>query len=139
MQWNQDEKFNQIVAYLEQNGCDFPILIPWLQNQKEFFSKWEDDITKHISFLYNHKDLYAIVFAYEDDYCGVVYQGGQLFPFGQTEENLFGHDYIVEMMIHFGDTKKIAEIVPEIHGMNVENKMKVLKNVKFNLEGYHFR
>ena len=47
------------------------------------------------------------------------------------------HDYIIDMILEFTDAEKIKRIVPDIEKMNLENKIKILKKIKLNSQGYH--
>ena len=39
----------------------------------------------------------------------------------------------------YTDADKIKEAIPEIEDMNVENKVKTLKNIGLNSNGYHIK
>ena len=49
------------------------------------------------------------------------------------------NDYIIDMILNFTNTDKIKKIVPNISQMNLENKVKSLKKLKLNSDGYHLK
>ena len=79
--------------------------------------------------------MYGIIWVNGDDYEWSVFENGIFRRIMKSDND--EHDYIVDMILEFADTEKIKRVVPDICNMNLENKIKTLKKIRLNSQGYH--
>lgn len=103
------------------------------------------DIDKVLKDEYNYtfngdlKELYSVLYVNEDNYLWSTYDDNEFMPFRKLSDDFKNNDYVVEMVIAYTSSYKIKEAIPEIDDMNVENKVKTLKNIGLNSNGYHIK
>lgn len=141
---NLDETIEQVrklkIKFTTQ-GCTYESFLSFIINNADFLLE-KDNIHNKIYFLYNHKELYGIIFTDNESYTWCRYENKE---FQQLRKITFYHqdmtneDFIIEMAIRFAESEKVKNIVPEIHNMNIEGKVKMLKKIGLNSKGYHFK
>lgn len=138
------EKFKVIFENLGARGCSKEEILSFIDSNFDLVQKEYETITDQLYLIYNNKSLYGVLFVDGDKYQWSIYRDQKSFmPLvrtGERDENgLQNGDYIIEMMLHFADSDKVKNVVPNVSEMDVENKVKVLRRIGLNSKGYHFR
>lgn len=134
MKYQEKEQFEKLFQILEAKGCPISLASSFVKNNSEHL---KNDILNHLYLVCNNQEIYAILIPSEDTYYWSICYKDNFYPLEKkTEQN---SDYIIEMMLNFANTDKMKQIVPNIQEMNVETKVKVLKNISLNSTGYHFK
>lgn len=136
------DEFSELIEVFKQKGCSLDQALSFIYNNFDFVIDKYEEFSQNIYFIYNHSCLYGILVAKGDFYEWSIYDNGkfnQLMQVNGLNNGDKGADYIVEMMINFANMDKIKKIVPEVISMNVENRIKMLKRIGLNSNGYHFR
>lgn len=137
------EEFRPIIEKLCNQECSIQDAMTFICKNYEYLK--EKDLKEKDKFylIYNNKNLYGIIIVNENEYEWSLYNEEEgfspLIKLSSTKNDIKNSDYIIEMMIHFADSSKVKDIVPEIETMNIENKVKTLKRIGLNSKGYHFR
>lgn len=102
------------------------------------------NITNYLYFILNNVEVYGVILVIDDSYKWSLYKDEEFKPFkeisyDENNEALTNGDYIVEMMINFAEQEKVRAIIPDIEKYNLEDKIKTLKNIGLNSNGYHFK
>lgn len=135
-------EFNEIITLFENANISTDLALTFIKNNLDLLIEEMDTIVNNLYFIFNNNQVYGVIYAKEDNYSWSILKGG-VFPtlkhFTEEEQaTLKGTDYIVEMMLRFADSDKIKIAVPEVVNMNIEQKIKTLKDIGLNSNGYHF-
>lgn len=140
----QDEIIEQVrnlKIKFQSQGCTYQSFLSFLINNANYLME-NENISNSIYFLYNNEDLYGIVIAEQESYTWCRYENDEFYELRKRDasnKNMDYEDFIIEMVIRFAESKKIESIVPEINSMNIEGKVKTLKQIGLNSKGYHFK
>lgn len=135
------EEVRKLKIKFQNRGCSYESFLSFLIHNANFLME-NENISNSIYFLYNNKDLYGLIIPDEESYAWSRYENGefhQLRKITSYNQEMINEDFVIEMAIRFAESKKIENIVPGINSMNVEGKVKVLKQIGLNSKGYHFR
>ncbi len=137
---NQKEVQNNmehLIGLFQENGCSVEAIQDFIQNNFHYLIEEGIDSSEQLYFVYNHNDLYGVIWIYGDLYQWSIYDHGMFRKASKLDEG--ENDYIIDMILNFTNTDKIKKIVPNISQMNLENKVKSLKKLKLNSDGYHLK
>lgn len=132
------EEFNGVIKVFKNNEIEDKIILSFIDTNFDFL-KENDDIERYLFLLMNKNELYSVLYVNEDNYLWSTYDGNEFLPFRKLSDDFKNNDYVVEMVIAYASSYKIKEVIPEIDSMNVENKVKTLKNIGLNSNGYHIK
>ena len=132
------EEFNGVIKVFKNNEIEDKIILSFIDTNFDFL-KENDDIERYIFLLMNKNELYSVLYVNEDNYLWSTYDDNEFMPFRKLSDDFKNNDYVVEMVIAYASSYKIKEAIPEIDSMNVENKVKTLKNIGLNSNGYHIK
>ena len=132
------EEFNGVIKVFKNNEIEDKIILSFIDTNFDFL-KEKEDIERHLFLLMNKKELYSVLYVNEDNYLWSTYDDNEFMPFRKLSDDFKNNDYVVEMVIAYASSYKIKEVIPEIDSMNVENKVKTLKNIGLNSNGYHIK
>ncbi len=132
------EEFNGVIKVFKNNEIEDKIILSFIDTNFDFL-KEKEDIERHLFLLMNKKELYSVLYVNEDNYLWSTYDDNEFLPFRKLSDDFKNNDYVVEMVIAYASSYKIKEVIPEIDSMNVENKVKTLKNIGLNSNGYHIK
>lgn len=135
------EEVNNIIKTFTARGFSQEEIASFLNRNFDYIEEHGNMVQDHLYFMYNNHDLYGVLVACDNDYRWSVYHDGEFTSFQTINScaDIKKSDYIVEMMIRFADSDKLKTIVPTIHNMSVEGKVKMLKRIGLNSNGYHFQ
>lgn len=125
----------EIIMYLKNNGCNATLITSFLRNNINFILNINNLLDK-IYFIYNNNEIYAILIADNDYYYWSICEDNISYPLLKNKDN---NDYIIEMIINYISANKFKGIIPNTNDMNVESKVKILKNTRLNTNGYHIK
>ena len=132
------EEFNGVIKVFKNNEIEDKIILSFIDTNFDFL-KENDDIERYLFLLMNKNELYSVLYVNEDNYLWSTYDYNEFMPFRKLSDDFKNNDYVVEMVIAYASSYKIKEAIPEIDSMNVENKVKTLKNIGLNSNGYHIK
>ena len=132
------EEFNGVIKVFKNNEIEDKIILSFIDTNFDFL-KEKEDIERHLFLLMNKKELYSVLYVNEDNYLWSTFDDKEFMPFRNLSDDFKNNDYVVEMVIAYASSYKIKEAIPEIDDMNVENKVKTLKNIGLNSNGYHIK
>lgn len=132
------EEFNGVIKVFKNNEIEDKIILSFIDTNFDFL-KENDDIERYLFLLMNKNELYSVLYVNEDNYLWSTYDDNEFLPFRKLSDDFKNNDYVVEMVIAYASSYKIKEVIPEIDSMNVENKVKTLKNIGLNSNGYHIK
>lgn len=132
------EEFDGVIKVFKNNEIEDRTILSFIDTNFDFL-KEKEDIERHLFLLMNKKELYSVLYANEDNCLWSTYDDNEFMPFRKLSDDFKNNDYVVEMVIAYASSYKIKEVIPEIDDMNVENKVKTLKNIGLNSNGYHIK
>ena len=132
------EEFDGVIKVFKNNEIEDRTILSFIDTNFDFL-KEKEDIERHLFLLMNKKKLYSVLYVNEDNYLWSTYDDNEFMPFRKLSDDFKNNDYVVEMVIAYASSYKIKEAIPEIDAMNVENKVKTLKNIGLNSNGYHIK
>lgn len=132
------EEFNGVIKVFKNNEIEDKIILSFIDTNFDFL-KENDDIERYLFLLMNKNELYSVLYVNEDNYLWSTYDDNEFMPFRKLSDDFKNNDYVVEMVIAYASSYKIKEAIPEIDSMNVENKVKTLKSIGLNSNGYHIK
>ena len=132
------EEFDGVIKVFKNNEIEDRTILSFIDTNFDFL-KEKEDIERHLFLLMNKKELYSVLYVNEDNYLWSTYDDNEFMPFKKLSDDFKNNDYGVEMVISYSSSYKIKEAIPEIDDMNVENKVKTLKNIGLNSNGYHIK
>ncbi len=133
------EEFSGVIKVFKNNEIEDKTILSFIDTNFEFLKDNEEDIEKHLFLLMNKKELYSVLYVNKDNYLWSTYDDNKFMPFKKLSDDFKNNDYVVEMVIAYASSYKIKEAIPEIDTMNVENKVKTLKSIGLNSNGYHIK
>lgn len=133
------EEFSGVIKVFKNNEIEDKTILSFIDTNFEFLKDNEEDIEKHLFLLMNKKELYSVLYVNKDNYLWSTYDDNEFMPFRKLSDDFKNNDYVVEMVIAYASSYKIKEAIPEIDTMNVENKVKTLKSIGLNSNGYHIK
>lgn len=137
------EQFKKLLMNLIASGIDKEEALKFIEENINTLSCDGRDVNDNIYFILNNEDIYAIIYAVDDTYYWSNLIEGILTPLKNLDtvqlEKMDNADYIVEMVIDFANSEKIKKLVPEITYCNLENKLRLLKKIELNSNGYHIK
>lgn len=140
---NQDKfenQFKSIIEIFKKGGCTQEDALSFINSNIEFLVNNDIELLKNTYFIYNNKELYSILIVDENDYYWSIYANNKFYPIrNNNNTNEENKDYIIEMIINFANKEVVQRIVPDIKNMDTATKIKTLKKIKLNSEGYHIR
>ena len=143
---NKYRQFKRLLENLIKSGIDEYSALKFIEENIDILAKKDDDdydVNNSIYFLLNNQDVYGIVYVDGDTYYWSNLINGFLTKLKTVNEKdedfLQASDFVVEMIINFANSEKIKQIIPEITTYSVENKLKALKNLGLNENGYHVK
>ena len=135
------EEVRNLKIKFQNQGCSYESFLSFLINNAGFLIE-NESISNKIYFLYNNEDLYGLIIIDEESYAWSRYENNEFYELRKItsyNQDMINEDFIIEMVIRFAESKKIENIFPGINSMNVEGKVKALKQIGLNSKGYHFR
>ena len=132
------EEFDGVIKVFKNNEIEDRTILSFIDTNFDFL-KEKEDIERHLFLLMNKKELYSVLYVNKDNYLWSTYDDNEFMPFRKLSDDFKNNDYVVEMVIAYASSYKIKEAIPEIDAMNVENKVKTLKNIGLNSNGYHIK
>lgn len=132
------EEFDGVIKVFKNNEIEDRTILSFIDTNFDFL-KEKEDIERHLFLLMNKKELYSVLYVNEDNYLWSTFDDNEFMPFRKLSDDFKNNDYVVEMVIAYASSYKIKEAIPEIDAMNVENKVKTLKNIGLNSNGYHIK
>lgn len=142
---NKYRQFKRLLENLIKSGIDEYSALKFIEENIDILAKKDDDydVNNSIYFLLNNQDVYGIVYVDGDTYYWSNLINGFLTKLKTVNEKdedfLQASDFVVEMIINFANSEKIKQIIPDITTYSVENKLKALKNLGLNENGYHVK
>ena len=143
---NKYRQFKRLLENLIKSGIDEYSALKFIEENIDILAKKDDDdydVNNSIYFLLNNQDVYGIVYVDGNNYYWSNLINGFLTKLKTVNERdedfLQASDFVVEMIINFANSEKIKQIIPEITTYSVENKLKALKNLGLNENGYHVK
>ena len=143
---NKYRQFKRLLENLIKSGIDEYSALKFIEENIDILAKKYDDdydVNNSIYFLLNNQDVYGIVYVDGDTYYWSNLINGFLTKLKTVNEKdedfLQASDFVVEVIINFANSEKIKQIIPEITTYSVENKLKALKNLGLNENGYHVK
>lgn len=143
---NKYRQFKRLLENLIKSGIDEYSALKFIEENIDILAKKDDDdydVNNSIYFLLNNQDVYGIVYVDGDTYYWSNLINGFLTKLKTVNEKdedfLQASDFVVEMIINFANSEKIKQIIPDITTYSVENKLRALKNLGLNENGYHVK
>ena len=140
---NKYKQFKILLENLIKSGIDENIALKFIEENIDILASKDKDVNDSIYFLLNNQDIYGIVYVEGDQYYWSTVNDGFLPKLKTINEDdddyIQASDYVVEMIINFANSEKIQKIIPEITTYTVENKLKALKTLGLNENGYHVK
>lgn len=144
---NEYKQFKRLLENLINSGIEEYYALKFIEENIDILaSKDEDqeyDVNNSIYFLLNNQDVYGVVYVKGNTYYWSNYINGSLTKLKtineRDEDYLQSSDFVVEMIINFANSEKIKRIIPEITTYSIEEKLKTLKNLGLNENGYHIK
>jgi hypothetical protein len=136
-----NKQFNLIEGKFKKGGCKKEATLSFIYNNIDFLENNNQSL-ENIHFIYNHDDLYGILITNGNTYSWSIYNDNTFYPLRTNTNNnsqLDSGDYIIEMIINFTNKDIVEIIFPNIKKMNLSTKIKALKQIKLNSNGFHIR
>ena len=139
MQEKVVKEFNEVIEVFGESNLDYKTALLFISTNLEFLRRKREGIKDKLFLIMNKKELCSVLYINNDSYLWSTYDKEEFLPFKSPSKNFEDNDSIVERVLSYTDTDKIKEASPEIEDMNVENKVKTLKNIGLNSNGYHIK
>ena len=146
MQEKVVKEFNEVIEVFGESNLDYKTALLFISTNLEFLRRKREGIKDKLFLIMNKKELCSVLYINNDSYLWSTYDEEEFLPFkspskliGLLPSNFEDNDSIVERVLSYTDADKIKEAIPEIEDMNVENKVKTLKNIGLNSNGYHIK
>lgn len=137
---NMKEKICNILDILKEIGLDDEQSASLISNNLELIHLKPNEIKNKISIIYNHNNIYAVLFCNQDEYKWSIHENGKFSKFiSSNQTSIDNRDYIIELVISFLDNPKIQDFVTFDENDTLENKINKFKTVKVNEQGYHIK
>lgn len=141
--YKRQEQIKILLENLISFGISKENATSFIENNLDILFEKDININDYIYFVLNNQDIYGIILADQDVYYWSNYIDGELTNLktlsNSIEENLEDVDYIINMVINFANSEKIKRIIPTIENYSIENKLRVLKKIGLNKNGYHIK
>lgn len=136
-------EFNDLITIFNNVSIPIEVTLTFISNNLDIIIDNRDTIKNKLYFIFNKSDVYGIVFAKENEYSWSILTDNSFSKLEsikpESQESISASDYIVEMIIHFANSEKIRKVIPEIDSYSIENKIKSLKDIGLNSNGYHVK
>ena len=139
MQEKVVKEFNEVIEVFGESNLDYKTALLFISTNLEFLRRKREGIKDKLFLIMNKKELCSVLYINNDSYLWSTYDEEEFLPFKSPAKNFEDNDSIVERVLSYTDADKIKEAIPEIEDMNVENKVKTLKNIGLNSNGYHIK
>lgn len=139
MQEKVVKEFNEVIEIFGESNLDYKTALLFISTNLEFLRRKREGIKDKLFLIMNKKELCSVLYINNDNYLWSTYDEEEFLPFKSPSNNFEDNDSIVERVLSYTDADKIKEAIPEIDAMNVENKVKTLKNIGLNSNGYHIK
>lgn len=139
MQEKVVKEFNEVIEVFGESNLDYKTALLFISTNLEFLRRKREGIKDKLFLIMNKKELCSVLYINNDSYLLSTYDEEEFLPFKSPSKNFEDNDSIVERVLSYTDADKIKEAIPEIEDMNVENKVKTLKNIGLNSNGYHIK
>lgn len=140
---NEYRQFKRLLESLIASGIDELSALNFIEQNIDVLAGSDKDVNDSIYFLLNNQNIYGIVYVNGNHYYWSTLIDGSLTKLKtvneEDEDYVQASDYVVEMIIDFANSEKIKRIIPEISGYTIENKLRALKNLGLNENGYHVK
>ena len=139
MQSSIVEQFENLTNILLEEGYDIKKI------NSDNFNIGQNKIKEgNLYFICNNKNVYAALLIWNNTYWWSLYKNYEFQPFKQAlpinnEQKIEESNYIIEMMMNITESTKIKKVFPNIESLSIDEKIKVLKKIGLNSEGYHIR
>lgn len=137
MQEKVIKEFNEVIEIFGESNLDYKTALLFISTNLEFLRRKRDGIKDKLFLIMNKKELYSVLYINNDSYHWSTYDEEEFLPFKSPSKNFEDNDSIIERVLSYTEADKIREAVPEIDRMNIENKVKILKSIGLNSNGYH--
>lgn len=134
---SEQSKIELITKKLMEAGLNEEMIKTFMLTNYKYIMDNIEKIKDNIYFLFNSKDLYAIVIIREDKYLWSNVDDNKVGLLQDSSEDNLG-DYVIEDILRFGENEKLKNIFPNLSNNYLEN-IKVLKKIKFNSNGYYIK
>lgn len=137
-------RYLPVVQMLLEKGCTVDEAVSFISNNVDFLGGEIDSIKDKLFLICNNKKKYALLFVDGNDYKWSIYKDDEFKTIKKIDEDtdlseVERSDFIVEMMIDFSKKAIVQQLAPDIKNMNIEGKVKTLKRIGLNSNGYHFK
>ena len=132
-----EDNFRKILDLFECNCLSIGDFQSFINTYYDNLIDDKNDVDENIYFVYNHNVIYGITIVSANEYRFSVWNDGKLCNISKDYSDY--SDYVIDMVLNYGDTDKVKRIFPNIEKENLENKMKCLKRMNFNSYGYHIK
>lgn len=140
---NEYEQFKKLLENLIASGIEETEALKFIEDNIYILFHEDRDVNDSIYFILNNEDIYGIMYVVQDMYYWSNLIEGRLTSLktlAETEStSIDSVDFIVEMVIDFANNEKIKKMVPEITSCNLEEKLRLLKDIELNSNGYHIK
>lgn len=134
----ENEQFNELVKSLKDNGCTNESIRSFIVNNYDFLSTQDKSIIDKLFFLYNGKNLYALIIVEDDNYMWSNLENDEFTKLMNSNDEDGLRDFVIEDMLRFGEDGKFDHIVPGLKDGYLKN-IRVLQKTKFNSNGYYIK
>lgn len=130
------DQLDQLISLFIDNGCSTKLTLSFITNNLDYILK-DENIMNKIYFICNNTEIYAILIVDDNNYSWSICQDNISYPLEKKgDEN---SDYVIEKIINYANEKKFKKVIPNSSKMNTETKIKTLRNIKLNSNGYHIQ
>ena len=131
------QNINEYLDVIVKKGCPFEAALSLLKNNSSLLHYTPAELDRKISFISNHKSLYAALLIDGNMYAWSIYRNGQFDKFVKSvsveDKN---KDYIVDMVLDFIYNNKMYKNDSD---MVLEDAVIKFKKNVTNITGYHLR
>lgn len=139
IQGKVQEEFKNVIDLFKKNNLDNLIALSFIDTNFDFLQENKTDIDKTLFLIMNKNELYSVLFVKDNNYLWSTYIDEKFLSFKEPTKKFEDNDSIVERVLSYAKSDKVQEAIPEIDSMNIENKVKVLKKIGLNSNGYHIK
>lgn len=139
IQGKVQEGFKEVIDLFEKNNLEDLVALSFININFNFLRENKINIDKALFLVMNKNELYSVLFVKDDSYLWSTYINESFLPFKEPTKKFEDNDSIVERVLSYAKSDKVQEAIPEIDSMNIENKVKVLKKIGLNSNGYHIK
>lgn len=139
IQGKVQEGFKEVIDLFEKNNLEDLVALSFINTNFNFLRENKINIDKALFLVMNKNELYSVLFVKDDSYLWSTYINENFLPFKEPTKKFEDNDSIVERVLSYAKSDKVQEAIPEIDSMNIENKVKVLKKIGLNSNGYHIK